>query len=150
MTPNVSEEKTIPIQKQLFDLSTMTNVTCFKEVQFRPVSTTQEALERLGHDAKRLITVINEGLEGEAARTARADSTIPWMVENDEEEKVPFEGIPADQKAVNGLVLNLAKSVFGYKKESTPEEKSLAKQKALDMIKNTDAIREGLKENAAA
>jgi hypothetical protein len=150
MNPTEATSKTIPIQKTLFDLDTMSEVTLFKEVEFTPVTTTEEALKRLGHDAKKFLAVINDGLETETARAARSDSSIPWLSENDEGEKVAFAGTPADSKAVNGLVLNLAKSVFGYTKESEPEAKRAAKQSAIDMITSNEAIREGLKKNAAA
>lgn len=142
--------KTITIQKTLFDLDTMSEVTLQKDVEFTPAQSTEEALHRVGKDAKRFLAVINEGLEAETARQAKADPSIPWLQENDEGEKAAWTGTPADTKAVNGLVLNLAKSVFGYVKDATPETKRAAKDSAMEMVKNTPAIVEGLKKNAAA
>jgi hypothetical protein len=147
---NPTESKTIPVQRSVFDLDTMTDVTLFKEVEFTPAMTTEEALKRVGNDAKKFLSIINEGLESETRRSAVNDPSIPWLQENDEGEKSAFAGTPADSKAVNGLVLNLAKSVFGYTKEASPETKKAAKQSAMDMITSNDAIREGLKKNAAA
>ena len=152
MTPTeqANGAKTLTPTKTLFDLDTMSDVTLFKSVEFTPVTSTKEALERLQNNAEKFLKVINDGLESEAARAAKEDNSIPWMVENDEGESVAFEGTPADSKAVNGLVLNLAKSVFGYTKESSKDEKRTAKESALQMVKNTPAIVEGLKKNAAA
>lgn len=142
-------EKMLPLQSGVFDLDTMSDVTLYKDVPFTPVETLEEARQRLGNDAKRLLAVINDGLESETRKAAKTDDSIPWYSLNDENEKEVFTGTPADSKAVNGLVLNLAKSVFGYTKTASIEEKRTAKDAALQMIKATDAIREGLKKNAA-
>lgn len=151
MTPSTDgNEKTLPVQRSVFDLDTMTDVTLFKEVIFTPATSTEDALARVGRDAKKFLAIINEGLESEARRSAVLDSSIPWLMEDDEGEKTPFAGTPADSKAVNGLVLNLAKSVFGYTKESSKDQKKASKEAAMAMITNTPAIREGLKKNAAA
>lgn len=144
------EVKILPLVKTLFDLDTMSDVTCTKDVPFEPVTTTAEALARLNGDAAKFIQVINDGLETEARAAARNDSSIPWMVEDEDGDKTEFSGTPADSKAVNGLVLTLAKTIFGYKKESSSEEKRTAKQSAFEMVKSNEAIRNGLKENAAA
>ena len=150
MTPVTTEVKTLPVQRGGFDLENMSDVTLFKEVQFTPVTSTEEALKRLGHDAKKFLEVINDGLESEARRSAVSDPSIPWLQENDEGEKSEFAGTLADSKAVNGLVLNLAKSVFGYAKDASADVRRAAKDSAFEMIKSTPAIVEGLKKNAAA
>jgi hypothetical protein len=56
----------------------------------------------------------------------------------------------ADKKIVNGLILNLAKSVFGYLKATNKDEKRAAKEAAKNMIKSTPAMKDGLMANAAA
>lgn len=147
MTPTNGNK--LRTQRSLFDLDSMSDVSLFKEIEFQPVTTAEEALNRVGHDKAKFLAVINEGLQSHALEAARNDNSIPWMQENDEGEASAFAGTPADSKAVNGLVLNLAKSVFGYSKDATPDQKRAAKQSALDMVKATPAIVEGLKKNAA-
>lgn len=150
MTPTASEAKTIPLQSTVFNLDTMEDVLLFKEVSFAPVTSTKEALERLGNDAAKFLAVINEGLESETRRAAKGDSSIPWLTEDEEGNRSEFVGTPADSKAVNSLVLTLAKTIFGYSKDADADKKRAAKQNAFEMIKTNDAIRAGLKQNAAA
>ena len=135
-------------EKTLFDLSTFEEVTLYKEVAASPVSSVQDALARLGGDSNKLLAVINDGLLAEATREARL-SPEGWFAKDDEDKLIAFEGVPANAKKVNGLVLNLAKSVFGFGKDMTKDQKRDAKTAAKDMIKNTTAIREGLAKNAA-
>jgi hypothetical protein len=45
--------------------------------------------------------------------------------------------------------LTLAKTVFGFSKSMSREEKSTAKDSALEMIKTTPAIKAGLQKSAA-
>lgn len=148
MTPTTN--KTITVQRTVFDLDTMSDVLLIKEVAFSPVTNAQEALHRLGNDSSKLLAVINEGLEAEARRSAVSDNSIPYVQEDEEGNKTPFAGTPADSKAVNSLVLTLAKTIFGYSKDSSPDQKRASKDKAFEMIKANEAIRAGLKENAAA
>ena len=151
MTPSTANEpKVLNVTRTIFNLDTMEEVLLNKDVTFSPVTTTAEALSRLGGNAEKFLAVINEGLESEARRSAVGDSNIPWLQENEEGEKSQFEGTPADSKAVNGLVLTLAKTIFGYTKDATKDKKRSAKDQAFEMIKSTEAIRNGLKENAAA
>ena len=61
----------------------------------------------------------------------------------------PFDGQVADSKKVGNLVLSLAKSVFGFTQNMTKEEKRQTKESAMDMVKSTPAIRNGLAKTAA-
>lgn len=152
MTPSEAKKtvKMAPLTRTLFDLDSMADVTLQKEVpDFEPVTTAQEAMHRLGNDTAKFLQVINDGLMGHLRDSVKDNNDIPWQVADDEGNLAVFAGTPADSKAVNGLVLNLAKSVFGYTKESTPDEKRAAKDSALEMIKATPKIVEGLKKNAA-
>lgn len=150
----MTDKKTVkmaPLTRTLFDLDSMSDVTLVKPVpDFEPVSTPQEAMARLGNDSVKLLQVINDGLMGHLRDSVKDDPNIPWNTEDEETgELTLFTGTPADSKAVNGLVLNLAKSVFGYTKDSTPVEKKAAKEAAMEMVKSTPKIVEGLKKNAA-
>lgn len=138
----------LTIQKGLFDLKTMDTVTLKKTVPFQPVDSVQAANERLGNNLDKLIEVINRGLQAHTREAAINDNSQPWMVEDEEGNLVPFDGIPADEKLVNGLILNLAKSLFGYNKDMEVEEKRAAKESAVEMIRNTPAIRDGLQKQA--
>ena len=137
------------VQNTIFDLNTMDEVTLIKPVpEFKPVTSTHDALARLGNDSARFLKVINDGLESEERDAVRDNSEIPWAVEDEEGNLVPFEGVPADKKAVNTLRLNLAKSVFGLTKEMSLEEKQKAKSDAMEFIRSTPKIVEGLKKTA--
>ena len=157
-----SKKDHMNVQSTVFDLDTMEKVTLVKPVPtFVPVTSTADALARLGNDAARFLKVINEGLESEIKESIKADINIPWMVEEESEdgktvELTPFSGMPADETKVNGLILSFAKNMFGYQKKMDADaEKSRAaiaasKQQAIDMIRTTPAIVERLKLTARA
>jgi hypothetical protein len=147
MNPSVKQEK---VTSSVFDLDTMSDVTLFKNLEFSPVNSTQEALAAVGGDAKKFLAIINEGLRQHVRESAKSDSSIPWMQEQEDGEPTQFGGTPADTKAVNSLVLTLAKTIFGYSKDSTNEAKASAKASAMQMISTNEQIKKGLKENAAA
>jgi hypothetical protein len=147
MNPTTKQEK---VTSSIFDLDSMSDVTLFKNLEFSPVNSTQEALSAVGGDAKKFLAIINEGLRQHVRESAKSDSTIPWMQEQEEGEPTQFTGTPADSKAVNSLVLTLAKTIFGYSKDATSEAKSAAKASAMAMISSNEQIKKGLKENAAA
>lgn len=137
-----------PVQNTVLDLTTFENVTLEKDLEFAPVTSVSEASERLGNDASKLLKVINDGLEAEARRQARKDPN-GWSALNDDDERVPFTGTPANAKVVNGMVLTLAKSVFGFSKDLSKDAKAASKESARNLIKSTPAILEGLKKSAA-
>lgn len=147
-------------QRRIFDLDTMEEVVLVKVGSFTPATTSEEALQRVGNDTSKFLAIINEGLEAEAGRSLVTDNTVAWQAEDEEGAIVPFTGTPANQKSVNGLILNLAKTIFGFGKvdaKSSQAEKDAnklknrtAKEKAIEFIKTNDAIKEGLKKNAAA
>jgi hypothetical protein len=122
-----------------------------KKGTFTPVKTLEEAKHRVGGDTAKFLAIINEGLEAEAGRAMINDSSIPWLQEDEEgNTSVATDVKPADKKIVNGLILNLAKSVFGYLKATNKDEKRAAKEAAKNMIKSTPAMKDGLMANAAA
>lgn len=147
MTPTTA--KTEKVTSTVFDLDTMSEVTLIKNVAFAPVSNSAEALARVGNDAGKFLAIINDGLRQHVRESAKSDNSIPWLQENDEGETTEFAGTPADSKAVNSLVLTLAKTIFGYSKDADLKAKQAAKENAMKMIASNEAIRNGLKENAA-
>ena len=137
-------------QKSGTDLNTFEDVTLIKTGTFVPVTTLEEAKHRVGGDTEKFISIINEGLEQEAGRNLVADSAVAWQVEDEEGNLSPFSGMLADGKMVGGLILNMAKSIFGYSKDKTTEEKKAAKQAAKDLIKNNETMKQGLVKNAVS
>lgn len=152
MTPSANgtaEVKDVPIQRTITNLDTMEEVTLVKPATFTRVNSNDEALARLGNDAKRFLDIINEGLRAEERRTL-AGQPGGWY-EQDDEGGIGelFNGTVADPKAVNALRLNMAKHVFGYSKDMSKEQKTAALESAMNFIKSNEAIREGLKKSAA-
>lgn len=136
-------------QKAIFDLQSFEDITLWKEYQFTPVNDMQEALARLGNDAKRVLAIVNQGLEG-VARTEAQQKPDGWRTFTEAgEENGPFTGTMADRLAVNALVLTLAKTVFGWDKDDDNDTKKAKKLQAVEMIKSNDAIRAGLQKSAA-
>ena len=152
------EPQEIKVQKTLFDLHKFDDVLLVKIGTFEPVSVenaTKEALQRVNGDTAQLAAIINDGLKARAMQQLResADSWHTFKVDAEgeytDEINGPFEGQVADSKMVNNLVLSLSKTIFGFSKDLTKEQKKQAKANAMEMIKNTPAIREGLSKNAA-
>jgi hypothetical protein len=132
-------------QKSLFDLDTMSTLVLVKPYTFTPVSDAKSALERVGNDTFKFLEIINRGLQSFQDEAVKADSAIPWKVEDEEGNLTDFTGTPADDKAVNALVLNMAKASFGYLKAKDADEKRASKQAALDFIKSQPVLIAGMK-----
>lgn len=147
MSPSAAEQ--LKVQKGIFDLDTFEEVTVQVSGSFHPVSSTQEALQRVGNDSAKFLELVNEGLRAEAQRELRQSITGWKLLDEDGQPSGEFTGTIADVKAVNALVLTLAKTVFGYSKDLSADAKAQAKANAMGMIKNTAAIRDGLKKSAA-
>jgi len=147
--------ESIIIQKTVFDLDTFNEVTLVKASEFTPAADTTEVLARIGNDAVKMLALLNEGLKEETRRNLRAEvsgwHTYEKDAEGEDTEKVngEFAGTVADMGSVNALRLNLAKTVFGLKKNMSVEEKRKAKESAMELIKNTPAIKAGLQASAA-
>lgn len=138
------------VQRTIFDLDTMAEVVVSKEHDVAPeITSVEQALALLGHDTKRLFSIIQEGLTSEIKNKA-GNEPDGWFVADDEGDfTVPFVGTRADIKAVNQLVLTLAKTALGWDKSMTKEQKADVKAKAMDAIKTTPLLRDGLKRTAA-
>lgn len=148
--------KTLRVQKQVFDIGKFEDVTLVKDVAFTKVASVTDALAALGNDNAKLLEIIQVGMEAEARENARVDPSGWHSFKLDEtgeptkELNGAFEGQTADRGDVDANVLTLAKTIFGYNKGMTPEQKRDAKDKAMNLIKNTAAIRDGLVANALA
>ena len=137
------------VQKSIFDLDTFESVTLLKEVPaLAPVTSVQDALTYLQNDTTKLLAVINDGLKAEQSREARK-SDEGWYVEDDKGNKSEFDGTPANEKKVNGIVLTLAK-LNGFEKGASKDTKRAAKETARETIKNSPPIMEMLRKSAAA
>ena len=141
-TPTTAEA--IRKTQTVIDLETFEDVTLVKVGTFTPAVDAKEALHRLGNDSARLLEMINDGMRADAQRNL-GNTSDPWQVEDEEGNLVVFAGTPADPAKVNALRLVLAKTVFGYSKDLPLEARQAAKDKAMTMIKTTDAIKNGLK-----
>jgi|SRR5690349_17853186 len=148
--------ETVQIQKTVFNLDTFDYTTVGKQFTFEPVGSWEECLARMGNDANKALQAINDGLRAEAQRTNREDPTGWHAFKEDSEGEPtgelngPFSGAIADDVLVNNLVLTLAKTVFGYSKSMTPDQKKAAKDAAREMIKNSEQMRSGLQKSAVA
>lgn len=150
------DKETVQIQKTVFNLDTFDYVTVGKQFDFTPVASWEECLARMGNDANKALQAINDGLRAEAQRVNREDPS-GWHSFKEDESGEPtgelngaFNGAIADDVLVNNLVLTLAKTVFGYNKGMTPEQKKAAKDSAREMIKNSEQMRSGLQKSAVA
>jgi len=144
------------VEKPVFDLSSFEDVTLVKPFEFLPPTDVNEALTRLGGDTAALMAVITSGMldsyKSELRKTADGWHTYEEDADGEPTDKINgvFQGQVADSKKVNNLKLSLAKSVFGFEKGMSKEAKRAAKEQAAEMIKNTEAIRNGLAKTAAS
>lgn len=155
-TTDAKLPKVPTITRTVFDLDSFEDVELLKEVPFTPAATVEEALARVGGDSAKLLEAVNDGLLADAKRVAAHDNSIPWLQDvEDENGKIVrenFDGTIADSKVVNGMVLNMAKAVYGYNKAAAAKDKAgkqAAKQAAMAFIAGNETIKAGLKENAA-
>lgn len=151
-TQSTAVPKEPPVTKTVFDLNSFEEVLLAKEVPFSPVASVDEAVSKLGNDAKALLEIINIGLRTKLRNDASSDSNIPWM-ETDENGKITdkeFTGVVADSKSVNALRLNLAKTFSAGKWDSLDADaKRTFKDQALNFIKSSAEIKTSLQAGAA-
>lgn len=146
----LNPENVIRSTRTVFDLDTFSEVELVKTASFSPASTAKEALERLGGDAEKFLSIINTGLKTVAVRSLASDSSIPFhKVNEDDSVGEVWSGTPADMKAVNQLQLVLAKTIFGYDKDAPIESKRKSKEDAMEMIRSSEKMKQGLVTNAA-
>ncbi len=140
------------VQKTVFDLDSFDEILLVKEFEYTPVQTVEEALAALGNDSAKLLEVLNDGMR-DAVRVQIRETNDGWHTYDDEkpdEINGEFQGTVADPKSVNSLVLTLAKTVFGFSKDLSKEQKRAAKASAIEMIRANDAIKAGLRKSAIA
>lgn len=140
----------ISVTKLVFDLNTMDEVTLVREGEFTPVASMEEFLQRLGGDTAKVLEVANKGLV-DVAKAELKTSDGQWLQLDEETGATSeFTGTQANKKAVNNLVLTLAKTLFGFVKEAGREAKREAKEKALNFIRSNEQIKAGLIATAAS
>ena len=159
MTPTTNEDKQKPIktaQVTVFDLLSFDDVKLFRH--FFPddlpkmPTTVHEALALVDNDTAKLLGLIHQGLIDQAIEEAKKDlSTFFVAGEPDEDGKTPeptlYTGTPVSEekgKSINAMVLNFAKTAFGYRKDAGKEKKREAKEKAAQLIRDTPAILKSL------
>lgn len=154
MTPSTNETKDsavrqLKVQRTVFNLDEFESVTVGKMVPFKPVGSVEEALSELNSDTSKLLELINKGREA-SVRDAAYNQNDGWFDLDDSNAvtKEPFDGTITEPKHVNQTVSVLAKTIFGYNKDMKKEDKAAAKKNAMDMVRNTETIREGLKKRA--
>lgn len=148
--------KQSPITRTVFDLDTFESVTLTKNVpDFVPAENTTEVLTRIGNDHNKMLELLNAGLKAAERDSVESNKEIPFLAAKldddgeETEELIPYTGTPANPEKVNALKLTLAKTVFGYNKSMSKDEKKVAKESAIAMIKDTPAIKAGLQKSAA-
>ena len=163
-TQTVPTAKAILTQKTGFDLESKSDVLVVKIGSLAPITSMQDFVSRLGNDSQTILKVINDGMEAYEAERLRADSSVPWQTEEEDENGetvlTPFEGNLISEEngkklAVN--VLNIAKLMFGYPASKLPKDapasvksetkalKQVAKLKAQEMLLSNPAVVEALK-----
>lgn len=147
----MAEREVSQIQKTVFDLDSFEEVKLVKvPPKMAEVASIDEFLARVGNDSAKALKIINDGLEDAYRKEFAEDPNQPWHTFGDEDEvNGEFSGTIAEPKAVNSLVLTLAKTVFGFSKDMTKEQKKAAKASAVEMIKGNEAIKDGLRKSAA-
>ena len=140
--------------EKTFDLDSKENVEVFKTGSFQPVEDAKQAMERIGHDSKVFLEILNDGLQEHFKRSLAADSSVPYSVEDDEGNVSTFSGTLISEeksKQLNANVLNMAKMLFGYSKkmkdsvEENRKAKAEAKDKAQAMLLGNPQVIEALK-----
>ena len=147
---DIMEPTILTVTSKPFDLDQFETVSVYKEGTFTPATDAQEALTRLGGDSTKLMEVINRGLK-EAALDDLRNNDSPWLIKDADGNVSEYKGESAEEDAVTDLVRTLAKTVYGFDnrdKNQTREQKREMKEKALGMIRDTPAIRNGLVERA--
>lgn len=149
MTPQ-GELKTRVVQQTNFDLEAFDDVKLGKRVPLlAPITSMEQALALTGNDQGALFAAIQDGLQARAIEQAKG-SPDGWLVFDDEGKLTdqPFTGTLVDRTDVNKTVNVLARTVFGYDKDASKEAKEAAKENAMNMVRNTPGIRDGLKARA--
>ncbi|MGH7238434.1 MAG: hypothetical protein ACREHG_00040 [Candidatus Saccharimonadales bacterium] len=137
-------------QRTFFDLDSFEDVLCAKSYQTRKATSVSHAAELLNNNQVKLLEIINRGLAAED-NNQHYNDLGGWYVVDDSGNVTDslFAGKMADQKAVNALVLTLAKTVFGYDSNEPIEKRREAKESAKNMIRGSEQIRAGLAKSAA-
>lgn len=139
----------VRVEREFFDLTQFDDVRLGKDVQVTIPETTTEALEMLGNDQAALMGLLKDAFIAKGKKAAENTLSDWHTFANDEQTELngAYDGQFADQKAVNGFLLNMAKNVFGYTKDLSIEEKRKRKDLAKTMVLGNAEIRAGLAAN---
>ena len=147
--------KVVTRTEKTFDLDSKETVEVFKVGDFVPVEDAKQAMERINHDSKMFLEILNDGLQEHYRRSLKEDPTVPYSIEDEDGNIVPFAGTPISEekaKQLSANVLNMAKMIFGYAKNMVPgnaaenrKAKAEAKDKAQAMLLSQPAVLEALK-----
>lgn len=146
-----------PIRKQVtrIDLATFEDVVLVKEAPPVKVASVEDGLAQVNGDTAKLVEVIAIGLRTLAGEKLVADSTIPWHTfkldetgEETTEINGPYTGQAADSKVINPLILTLAKTMEGYGKHMSKDEKRTAKENTKAFIRDNPKLIERLVKQA--
>lgn len=146
----VSPEKKV-VRRQVFSFETFGKVSLAKNyVVPQGFKTLQDALAGVGNDESKLVALINAGVLEQAADTAKASNEGWTIAENNAPSTKEYTGEFISAKNVLATARTLAMTIFGMTPEMTKDEKKAKRQQALEVIKNTPALRDGLKNQAIA
>src|SRR5579872_3939957 len=97
--------------KSGIDLGSFEKVELFKKYpKPSPVTSVTDALARLGNDQTKLLSILDQGLQAEAARVARTEDS-GWLTydENGAETSTLYDGTLVSNEILNPTVLNFAR-----------------------------------------
>ena len=139
-------------KRSFFDFESFDTVVAGKEYDapsLPPGATMEQILSVVGNDAAKLAALVEVGLQAQA-NDAAYGSLEGWFAldENKAITAVPYVPSGADASDVNDMKRTLARTIFGYSVDDSKEVKDAKMQSALEMIKNTPAIRDGLRNRA--
>lgn len=142
----MSQAMTILTTKRVFNLDTFETEVVGRESAFTPAGSMQEVLERIGGSNEVLLQMLNDALIEKERETLRnAEGEWRTFKEGSQTDlNGVFEGTIVDESSVYDLRNTLSRSMFGYDPKDPKEVKQAKKQKAMDFIKNTPAVRDGL------
>ena len=154
-TPNPAATQPVATTKLTtksgIDLATFEDVLLAKEIPvIPPVTSVQEALARVGNDASKLLSIINDGLQDIEVQKAR-ETNEGWMQtdDNGKPTSTPYTGQLANSADVNPVVLQFAKLMFDYDEAPDADAKRKAKDLAKAEIKKMPNVLAGLQKKAA-
>lgn len=152
-TPNPGTPATVLTTKAGTDLATFDDVKMYKRIpKVAPITSVNQALELIGGDATKLMSLLTNAVQAHSIEAARIDPA-GWKVmdEDGKETEEAFTGQLAIPEVVNPYVLFFAKNEFGFdKSDATPDSRRKAKEDAREYIRTNEVLLNSLKKKSAA